>query len=712
MTNPYSFAHGVANTRVTVAPEDATLADLRSAFGKPLELDVPAVTYHNGTKKQKSDWKKPLPYFVGGTLEPAKRDDKNVQTRTLLTLDIEQGDPTGAQPPDPREVVDTLKDLGGEGWVYTSLGHTPDRPRYRVVLPLGRPLAADQDALRASTQAAAGKLGLTDWCTPESWVLSQAMYLPAKLKGGTFYEAYTRGRAWAGVRGVKEEKQVADIPDGPLDPVLSALRHAGLYLREDAKHPGKHYIRCPFADQHEAENETQTVYYAAHYDGNPRAAVKCFDTAPDEDGVSHLTYATLVRWLKKGGHLSDMEQADAGVLDEAEDFFAAASVGPMLDQEPVTREWAIERFAPVGKVTVFAGPGGQGKSYLMLHLLTHAAMGLSWGGFEVKEPVRSLYVSYEDDQQELHGRVHGLAGALKQADDGTLDMLNDVDGSIRRNLFVYAAEDTAASWLLLTKPDRFAPAERTARVEWLVEALKARGVRMLVLDPAVYIHQLEENNIADMAALMQTLSHIAKHAGCAVVVLHHMSKAASWVSLDEVNQGSLRGASSLADNARSVAVGMSLSSKDAPTYGIAEEDAGQYFVFKHVKHNYSGSMGTRFFHRQGPLLVPVNSVGRLTPAEQAQARENIKHEQEDARLGALAGKVLTVLLGCSEPVSQTTVAVAAGLKSNRTKQVLEWCEARDLVEIERGGGWGKTSLHLITQAGKSYVRGLKTPPKK
>jgi hypothetical protein len=578
------------------------------------------------------------------------------------------------------------------------------------VLPLGRALPADMDALKASTQSAATKLGVNEWCTPESWVLSQAMYLPAKLKGGTYWEGYTKGKAWASAKPVKDAGP-ADIPDGPIDPVLSALRKAGLYLREDPKHAGKHYIRCPYADQHESENDTQTVYYAPHYDGNPHAAVKCFDTAPDEDGVPHLTYAKLVRWLKKQGHLSDMEQADAGVLDEAEDFFSAASVGPMLDQEPVQREWAIEKFAPVGKVTVFAGPGGQGKSYLMLHVLTHAAMGISWGGFDVAGPVRSLYVSYEDDQQELHGRVHGLARALKQVDDGTLDMLNDVDGSIRKNLFVYAAEDTAASWLLLTKPDRFAPAERTARVEWLVNALRSRGVRMLVLDPAVYIHQLEENNIADMAALMQTLSYVAKHADCAVVVLHHMSKAASWVSLDEINQGGLRGASSLADNARSVAIGMGLPAKDAATYGIPEEEAGQYFTFKHVKHNYSASMGLRFFKRSGPLLTPA-SVGRLTQGEQAEARESLKQQQEDARLGALAPKVLEALLGFTEPVSQTQVAVACNLKNTRARQVLEWCEARDLVDIERGSGSkGQTSLHAITATGRAYLRGLKTQTK-
>jgi hypothetical protein len=141
--NPYSYVTngGVHNTRVRVTEDDASLEQLVEEFKKPLQLDVTSIAYHNATKKERGNYKKVLPYFVGGTLN-GKRDDKNVVSRTMITLDIEQADLGGEQPPSPKEVVERLKKLGGEAWVYTSVSHTPDRPRYRVVLPLGKPIEA------------------------------------------------------------------------------------------------------------------------------------------------------------------------------------------------------------------------------------------------------------------------------------------------------------------------------------------------------------------------------------------------------------------------------------------------------------------------------------------------------------------------------------------------------------------------------------------
>lgn len=712
--NPYSFVTngGVLNTKATVTDDDASLAQLVEGFSKPLQIEVNSITYHNATKKERGNYKKVLPYFVGGVLD-GRRDDKNVVARTMITLDIEQHVEGGEQPPPPVDIVKKLKQLKGEGWVYTSISHTPARPRYRVVLPLGKfiedgSVEDKQSALHASTLKVAKLLDLEPWTTPESWVLSQPMYLPAKLKGGVFYAEYVRGKAWAPVFGkVAKERAVgepADIPDERPDPVLAALKAAGLYLNEDQKHRGKHYITCPFVDQHEAENETQTVYYEPHYDGNPRAAVKCFDTAPDHDGVPHLTYATLIRWLKKHDHLTEQEQLEAGVLEELEDFYDQASVGRMLDTEPVDREWAIPQFAPVGKVTVVAGPGGQGKSLLMLHALAHASMGITWAAFKPVEPLKSVYVSYEDDYQELHGRVHRLTVDMRTYDDGVLDLLNDVQGSIRKNMFVYAAEDNASAWLLLVKPDRFAAPERTARVEWLVETLKSRGIKMLVLDPAVYTHQLEENNIADMASYMQTLSYIGKHAGCAVVVLHHMNKSSSWASIDDINQGGLRGASSFADNARSVAICVSMAIKDAALFGLPEDSdvTSKYLIFKHVKHNYSSSLGTLVFERQGPRLIPRPDITRLNSTQVTEARESHKAEEMNRRISSYVPRALQVLLDHDGAITQNQVAHAMNTKTTLTKSILEYCEQQDYVEITDGAN--RSRMHGITAEGKAYLK--------
>lgn len=718
MSTPYSYITqgGVSNTRVQATPEDATLQDLYQEFKTPVALDVGAITYHNGTKRDRSDVKKTLPYFVGAVIHPAKRHDDNVQARTLLTLDIEQGDPAGAQPPPPEEVFNKLKALGGEGWVYTSLSHTPDRPRYRVVLPLGKPIEGAMDAmqasLQASTQKAATTLGVNDWCGPESWVLSQPMYLPAKLKGGVFFQGYSKGKAWAPVAQHTHKPtkaNPADIPDHvhtkpDADPVLQALRESGLYINENPRHKGMHFIKCPHGELHENVNDTKTAYYEAHFDGNPRPAVKCLGTGPDKDGVPHLTFAGLVRHLKEHGHLTQEQQAEAGVLDDYDAFLKKADLGNMLDSEPTPREWAIPQFAPVGKVTVLAGPGGVSKSMLMLHVLVHGALGQSYAGFKMDAPLRSLYVSYEDDQQELHGRVHALTKALAQSEDGLVDTLYDVKGSVRKNLMMYAADEEALAWVLATKPDRFGVAERTARVQWLVGFIQHAHIKLLVLDPAVYTHQLEENNIADMASYMQMLGHIAKQGNCAVVVLHHMSKAASWVSLSEVNQGALRGASSFADNARSVTVALSMPVKDAPLYGLPAEReiSSRYVVIQHVKHNYSAPMHQQVFERKGPLLIHRPEIVPLDESQLTVVRQEQKAQQQESVMRVQADKVLQYMLGLDDFVTVTVLAVGAHVHRRHMGEILEWAEGQDYIEVEDGAKRAK--LCRLTKDGKAYAK--------
>lgn len=716
-STPYSVAltGGVFNTNVSVSDDDATLEDLYKEAGTPTELDVTAEEYHTYSREKKSRIKKTLRYFVGAVLK-GPRHDENVVARTMVTMDIERNKNTPAEPPSPQTIASRLRALGESGWIYTSIGHTPEHPRYRVVLPLVEPITAPTPAqaakvLEYTTRTAAKRLGLENWLDTVSWTLSQPMYLPAKLRDGHFYQKYISGRAWGivatpvnGYDLLSGKKPPADIPDKPLDPVLLAIKAAGLYLRENPKHPGMHFITCPHGDEHTTKSDSKTAYYEAHFDGNPRPAVKCMGTGPDEDGKPHLTYASLVRWLKKDGHLTQEQQSEVGVLDDYETFDEKASIHRLLDREPVAREWAVDRFAPTGKVTVLAGPGGVSKSMFMLHLLLYASTGRSWAGFSMDEPVRSLYVSYEDDLPELHKRIHTLASALRSEDSGTFDLLYDVNGSIQRNIRMFAADSEAASWLLLTKPDRFGQPTRSERVEWLIGYLRSRHIKLLCLDPAVYTHQLEENSVADMASYMQMLTHIAKTAECAVVVLHHMHKAAGWASLDEINQGSLRGASSFADNARSVGVLVSMPIKDAEAYGLPIDTttSSRYAVLKHVKHNYSAPLDTMVFERKGALLVHRPEITKLGREQLAEVVEATKQAENERQILRWTNRVLEVLNDCSAPISLNHVSVELKTRSNRIKPVLEYCEQQDLIETEHGPN--RSILHSITKAGKQYLK--------
>lgn len=699
MSHPYATAKGVLNVRVQNSAPDAELQDLYEEFSRPVPVPHRAVTYHNMSKRDRGNLKMSLPYFVGGSIK-GKRHDSNVQARTLITMDIEAKDGQD-QPPAPEDVFEKLQDIGAEGWVYTSISHTPAAPRYRVVMPLHEPLqGADltEQVLQHTTQAAAKRLGILAWCRPESWVLSQPMYLPAKLKDGVFWQGYVQGKHFKAVRKAPDTDGIAEMPEGKMDQVLQAVHAAGLYLNEDPNHKGKHFIRCPFADDHGVVNDTQTVYYEAHYDGNPRPAVKCFDTEPDEGGVPHLTYGTLVRWLREHKYLQQEDEASSEVMDEYDDFLRKASVGQYLQEEPVPREWAWEQFAPVGKVTVLAGPGGVSKSMMMLHLQVYGALGQEWAGFKPNGALRSMYVSYEDDKQELHKRVHGLAQALKEADGGTFDMLYDIQGALRKNLLLYAADDEAFQWLLMRKPDQRSAAERTARVDWLVGLIKHAGIKALVLDPVVYTHNLEESSPGDMALYMQTLTYIAKAAQCAVIVLHHMHKTAAWATLEEINQGSLRGASSFADNSRSVGVLVSLPAKDAPKYGLQNTEL-RFAVFKHVKHNYSAPLETKIFERRGALLVPRTDLDALSPTELDARKAEEESRRRSAELQLRGRKILEFLMK-ENGSTGNMIKLGVPMRHSSLKDVLEWLE-EEAYMVSRPGP-NRSTVYEITKSGRAW----------
>lgn len=711
ISTPYSVVleGGVLNTAVVPSRPTATLHQLYSEHKKPVEIPHNVDEYQAMPKGKRSKLKMSLPYFVGAVMDPPKRRDNNVTQRTLITLDIEQLEGSESVPPSPVELVKTLRELGGEGWIYTSLSHTPEQPRYRVVLPLGEFIEGKDatDTLKTTTHHAARKLGIEEWLDEKSWTLSQPMYLPAKLEDSQFKQWYVKGKAWKPVRTKPQRKEgaPAEIPDERPDPIINALRHAGLYLEEDAAHPGRHYFTCPWHEEHTTTNDTQTMYMAAHFNGFPHWSCKCMGTGPDVDGKPHMTNGSLTRWLKKEGHLTAEEQAKEGVMDDYDTFQRSSRLSTLLKTPPPPQDWALEHFAPIGSVTMLAAPGGQGKSLLMLHIAMYGAMGLPFAEFKVHEPLRTLYVSYEDGKRLMYDRIVDIGQELREHDNGVLDTLYDVDGSLDNNLSLHKVEDDAQTWVFLVKPDRFTPAERTARVEWLIGYIKQAGIRMVVLDPMVYTHQLQENDIADMAFFMQTLNHIAAKADCAVIVVHHMSKMGKAEQLSDIDQHSLRGASSITDNARSAGVLIGLPYKDAAAFGIEEADVKDYAVFKHVKSNYAAPLPMMVFQRRGRTLVYRAEIKRLDHNHMKLAREHKAEEDKQARIMAKAVEALKALDDHEEPISQNQVALHDGRHWNPavTKAVLQWCEDNEYSESSYEGE-RKASKHSITPLGKRYLR--------
>ena len=114
--------------------------------------------------------------FVGGKVKDGRRKAGNIESRSLVTLDIDFG--TADTPDTVRKALD------GYAWcLYSTHSHTPEHPRYRIVVPLDGPASAEEYVPIARRIAERIGLGLFD---PTSYEPHRLMYWPSCPSDGTF----------------------------------------------------------------------------------------------------------------------------------------------------------------------------------------------------------------------------------------------------------------------------------------------------------------------------------------------------------------------------------------------------------------------------------------------------------------------------------------------------------------------------------------------
>ena len=120
--------------------------------------------------------------FVGGTLSGGRRKAEAVAWRSLITLDLDNvsGDPWRA----------VERDLGCAACLYTTHSSTPQKPRYRLVMPLARPVHADEYV--AIARRIAGDIGI-DQMDDSTYEPSRLMYWPSTSCDGHWRYEYNDG---------------------------------------------------------------------------------------------------------------------------------------------------------------------------------------------------------------------------------------------------------------------------------------------------------------------------------------------------------------------------------------------------------------------------------------------------------------------------------------------------------------------------------------
>ena len=113
--------------------------------------------------------------FVGGSLKNGRRRVADVECRSLVTHDVDS--------PGPDFYARFTGEFHNAAVIYTTHSHTPDSPRYRVVIPLAEDIPPERYA--AVSRYLAAEFGI-DQYDPVSFVTNQLMHWPSTSKGAEY----------------------------------------------------------------------------------------------------------------------------------------------------------------------------------------------------------------------------------------------------------------------------------------------------------------------------------------------------------------------------------------------------------------------------------------------------------------------------------------------------------------------------------------------
>lgn len=184
-------------------------------------------------------------------------------------------------------------------------------------------------------------------------------------------------------------------------------------------------------------------------------------------------------------------------------FFSAVK---WAGQPAPDREWLVPDYIPNKVVTLLTGDGGTGKSLLALQLAVSVATGTSWLGLNIDRPGKVLFLSAEDDDDELHRRLESICHG---------------DLSDLQNLMVRSVVDTDPLLATFDKHNRIA---MTTLYKSVVDAVKTQRPKLLILDTLANLHSGDENNKAHAMQFVNKLKAIATVYDCAVLLLAHPSQ--------------------------------------------------------------------------------------------------------------------------------------------------------------------------------------------
>lgn len=180
MNRELTIATAPRRTATTWENTYTTKQDLTAAIYDPIVVNIKTSTYHSTNKKTKDHFKD-VGGYVGGHLKNGKRKKGHVLDRSFITLDIDNLPPN-------TDLITELNKLPFAWLAHTTLSHTPENPRWRIIIWITRDVTPDEYEATARRIAQDICPGL-EWFDPTTFQPERMMYNAAVLKDNQDYRA-------------------------------------------------------------------------------------------------------------------------------------------------------------------------------------------------------------------------------------------------------------------------------------------------------------------------------------------------------------------------------------------------------------------------------------------------------------------------------------------------------------------------------------------
>jgi hypothetical protein len=370
-------------------------------------------------------------------------------------------------------------------------------------------------------------------------------------------------------------------------PATCNVAGAGKWRDEDSAFlAGADVVVCP---DHDEPGRRHADLVARSLAGiAARVRVLHLPNLPDKGDVSD--------WLDAGGTADALwTLADAAPEWHGEsaddDIDLAVICGD--DDEPIRpRQWLMGTSFCKGFVGAVVAAGATGKTALRVAQLLSLAIGRQLTGEHVFRRSRVLFVTLEDNNDEMRRRVRAarIHHKISRA---------DIDGWFFR---VTLTRD-AGKLVVRDEKGNIVPGPLARAISRVVTKF---NIDLVCFDPFVKAHSEDENSNKAIDEVVRVFVDLADALGIAIDTTHHTSKGTHVAG--NADQG--RGASSMKDALRIGKTLMPMTPEEAKALGVPESERRQYVRYDDAKPNLAPFGDTKWFRLVG---VPIGNADEIYP---------------------------------------------------------------------------------------------------